>query len=191
MKSNTLLSAVIGALATFSFATATACPPPPPPPPQEMGESEEAYGARVIAFHTAQEEQHQAWLHARQVRLWDESDSVFLARIERVQPMQLPFSGDVQRITMRPLRDAGPLKGRRYRSSFNLAYTEETTCGPLPAFEAIGGNVGDTFVVFVQGGRPHQRTVQQTIAPANITDDRIRAALAQAGVTQSAPRPPT
>lgn len=180
MNIRSLLSALIGALATFSFATAAACPPPPPPPPQELGESEEAYGARVIAFHTAQEEQHTAWLHAQQVRLWDEADAVFLARIERVQPTNLYNWGDVQRVTMRPLRDSAPLKGHRYRSSFNLAYQEATSCGPLPAFDALTGSVGDTYVVFVRGGRPHQRTVQHTIAPARITDERIRAALAQA-----------
>lgn len=173
-----IIRTLLGALAALTFFTnAAACPPPPPPPPQDLGETDESYAARVVAFHTAQEEQHQAWLHARQVRLWDESDSVFLARIERVRPTELYSWGDVQRVTLRPVRDAAPLKGRRYTNTFRLGFTEATSCGPLPSFEAISGNVGDTYVVFVQGGRPHQRTVQQTIAPANITDERIRVLL--------------
>lgn len=172
----TLLHA-LAALTLFGISAAAACPPPPPPPPQDLGEPDDAYAQRVVAFHTAQEQQHQAWLHDRQVRLWDEADSVFLARIERVQPVELYYWGDAQRVTLRAVRAAAPLKGRRYTNTFRLAYQEATSCGPIPSFEAIGGNVGDTYVVFVRGGRPHQRTVQQTIAPANITDDRIRALL--------------
>lgn len=177
MNARTIITALIAAITAFSFATAAACPPPPPPPPQDVGETDDAYAVRVAAHQAALEAQHQDWLHQRQVRLWDESDSVFLARIERVQPMELYYWGDAQRVTLRPVRDAAPLKGRRYTNTFRLAYQEATSCGPIPSFEAIAGNVGDTYVVFVQGGRPHQRTVQQTIAPANITDERIRALL--------------
>jgi len=175
------LTQTLIAIVTFATCSAIACPPPPPPPPQEASESEEAYAGRVGAHQAGLEAQHQAWLHDRQVRLWDESDAVFLARIERVRPVELYYWGDAQRVTLRPIRDAAPLKGRRYTNSFSLAYQEATSCGPIPAFEAITGSVGDTYVVFVQGGRPGQRTVQQTIAPANITDERIRAALGIAG----------
>ena len=174
------LSRTLIAIAVFATCSAVACPPPPPPPPQDVGESDETYAARAAAHQAGLEAQHQTWLHERQVRLWDEADSVFLARIERMRPMELYAWGDVQRVTLRPLRGSAPLKGRRYANSFNLAYQEATSCGPIPAFEAITGHVGDTYVVFVQGGRPSQRTVQQTIAPANITDERIRAALAGA-----------
>jgi hypothetical protein len=171
------LSRTLIAIAVFAASTAAACPPPPPPPPQDVGESDEAYAIRSATYLAGLEAQHQAWLHERQVRLWDEADSVFLARIERVQPTELYYWGDVQRVTLRPVRDAAPLKGRRYTNTFRLAYTEATSCGPTPSFAAIAGNVGDTYVVFVRNGRPHQRTVQQTIAPADITDERIQAAL--------------
>ena len=177
MKTRTLVSAAIGALATFSFANAIACPPPPPGPPPEAGESAESHAARVAAFRAAEEAEHQAWLHQQQVRLWEEADSVFLARIERVRPMELDYWGEVQRVTLRAVRGASALKGRRYTNSFNLAYTEATSCGPIPGFEALRGHVGDTYVVFVRGGRPRQSTVQHTIAPPNITEGRVRALL--------------
>jgi len=168
-----LLSALV-ALTVFATSTAFACPPPPPPPPQEMGESEEAYGERVVAFHTAQERQHQDWLHARQVRMWDEADSVIIARITRVRTEELYYIGDVPRVRLRPVRT---IKGRRYTNSFDLRYTEATSCGPIPAFDAIQGQVGDEFVIFLRGGRPSQRTVQQTAGMSAITDTRITEAI--------------
>ena len=168
-----LLNAVV-ALTVFATSTAFACPPPPPPPPQEMGESEEAYGQRVVEFHTAQERQHQDWLHARQVRLWDEADSVIIARVTRVRTEELYYIGDVPRVTLRPVRT---IKGRRYTNRFDLRYTEATSCGPIPAFDAIQGQVGDEFVIFLRGGRPGQRTVQQTTSTGAITDTRITEAI--------------
>lgn len=168
-----LLSAAI-ALTVFATATAFACPPPPPPPPQEMGESEEAYGERVVAYHTEQERQHQQWLHDRQVRLWDEADSVIIARVERIRTVDLYYIGEVPRVTLRPVRT---IKGRRYTNRFDLRYTEATSCGPIPAFDAIQGAVGDEFVIFLRGGRPSQRTVQQTTSTGTITDTRITEAL--------------
>lgn len=169
------LSTLAVALACFWTSIAVACPPPPPPPPQDVGESDTSYAARVAAFQAQQEANHQAWLHAQQVRLWDEADAVFIARIERVRPGADTYYGPSQRATLRPQR---MLKGRRYTNRFTLTHTDATSCGPIPGFPAIMGNVGDTYVVFVRGGRPAQATVQHTIAPADITDERIRAALA-------------
>jgi len=173
MIRRTALAAITAAAALFG-ANAIACPPPPPGPPQEAGESDEAYAQRIAAFRAAEEAQHQAWLLARQQRVWDEADAVFVARIERVGTSHLEYLGETPRVTLRPIRS---LKGRRYASRFTLRYTEMTSCGPLPSFDAIRGAVGDTFVVFVNGGRPRQSTVQQAIAIANITEPRIRDAL--------------
>ena len=170
MKSVLLLAAAL----TFLAATpAAACLPPPGPPP-EAGESAESHAARYAAWRAEQDAQHAAWLHQRQVTLWDEADAVFIARITRVEADRQAYFGDTQRVSLRAEQS---LKGRRYRSSFGLRYTDATSCGPLPSFAAINGAVGDRFVVFVRGGRPGQSTVQQTIAPADITDERIRAAL--------------
>lgn len=169
----TLLSAVV-ALAVFATSTAFACPPPPPGPPQDVGESDEAYAQRQAEFRAAQEQQHQDWLHARQVRLWDEADSVIIARITRVRTEELYYIGEVPRVTLRPVRT---IKGRRYTNRFDLRYTEATSCGPIPAFDAIQGQVGDEFVIFLRGGRPSQRTVQQTTSTGAITDTRITEAI--------------
>lgn len=170
----TVLSAVV-AVAALVGAHAAACPPPPPGPPPEVGESAESHAARVAAFHAAREAEHQAWLHARQMRLWDEADSVILARVVRVRADRIDYWGDTQRVTLRPLRT---IKGRRYTNRFDLRYTDATSCGPMPGFDAIQGQVGDEFVIFLRGGRPSQRTVQQTNALTAITDARIAEAIA-------------
>ncbi|MBY0567249.1 MAG: hypothetical protein K2P70_08060 [Hyphomonadaceae bacterium] len=173
-----IMRSLIAAAVAFTAlvtSVAVACPPPPPGPPQEVGESDEAYAQRQAEFRAAQEQQHQDWLHARQVRLWDEADSVIIARIERVRTEDLYYIGEVPRVTLRPLRT---IKGRRYTNRFDLRYIEATSCGPIPAFDAIQGQVGDEFVIFLRGGRPSQRTVQQTNALTAITDARIAEAIA-------------
>lgn len=173
MITRILLSAIV-ALAALATSAAFACPPPPPGPPQDVGESDEAYAARQAAFRAAQEQEHRDWLHARQVRIWDEADSVIIARITRVRTEELYYIGDVPRVTLRPVRT---IKGRAYRNSFDLRYTEATSCGPIPGFDAIQGQVGQEFVIFLRGGRPSQRTVQQTAAMSAITDTRITEAI--------------
>lgn len=169
----TWVAVLAAALVLVGANTADACMPMPPPP-QEQGESTEAHAARVTAWQAERDAQDAQWRHDRQQRLWDEADSVFLARIERVAPYSYGF-GDSQRVTLRGVR---ALKGRAYTNRFTLNYTGATSCGPLPAFDAITGAVGDTYVIFVRGGRPSQRTVQGTAAPNAITDERIRVLLA-------------
>jgi hypothetical protein len=167
--------ALVSAMTLIAANNAIACPPPPPGPPPEAGESETSHAARVAAWQGEQDAQHAAWVLQLQQRVWDEADSVFVARIERVGAVTLEHLGETPRVTLRPLRS---LKGRRYGSRFTLRYTLMTSCGPIPSFDALRGAVGDEYVVFVRGGRPRQASVQQAIAPANITDERIRAALA-------------
>ncbi|MBP6690609.1 MAG: hypothetical protein KA153_11495 [Hyphomonadaceae bacterium] len=169
----TWLIALAAAFALLSANSAQACMPSPPPP-QEEGESAEAHAARVAAWQANLDAQDAQWRADRQSRLWDEADSVFIARIVRVQPYETRYGESSQRVTLRGVR---ALKGRAYTNRFTLNYTEPTSCGPLPGFDAITGAVGDTFVIFVKGGRPDQRTVQNTAALTAITDPRIRAAL--------------
>ncbi len=168
------IAALALSLMLFSATTAQACMPMPPPP-REDGESAEAYATRVTAWQAQRDAEAAQWRHDRQVRLWDEADSVFLARIERVRPFETAMFGTSQRVTLRGVR---ALKGRAYTNRFTLNSTDGTSCGPLPGFDAITGNVGDTFVIFVRGGRPNQARVQGTAAPNSITDQRIRALLA-------------
>jgi len=157
------------ALAVLATADASACMPMPPPP-QNEGESQEAYAQRVADWQAERDAEDAAWRHQRQVQLWDEADSVVLARIVRVRPDHNDYFGETQRVTLRPYRT---LKGRRYTNSFTLRYTDATSCGPLPGFDAIRGAVGDEFVIFLRGGRPSQRTVQGTASTGAITDTRI------------------
>lgn len=168
-------ASLVGAIAFLFTSVAAACPPPPPGPPQNVGETDEAYAARQAAWRAEQDAQHAAWLHQRQITLWDEANAVFIGRIIRVRPDRFDYLGETQRITMRP---EDTLKGRRYNNTFGLRFTDATSCGPIPGFAAITGAVGDRYVVFVRGGRPGQTTVQNTIPLDDITDERIRAALA-------------
>ena len=142
-----------------------------PPPPPEQGESAEAYAARAAAWQAERNAQDARWRADRQSRTWDEADSVFLARIVRVQPNANNYG---PRVTLRGIR---ALKGRAYTNRFTLSAIAPPPCSGAPAFDATAGAVGDTFVIFIRGGRPNQRTVQATAAPAAITDPRIRAAL--------------
>ncbi|MBX9747378.1 MAG: hypothetical protein K2X34_10785 [Hyphomonadaceae bacterium] len=168
------LFGLVVAIALVVAADAVACPPPPPGPPPEVGESAEAHAARVAEWQAARDAEHTAWRLAGQRRLWDEADSVIIARVERVRPDRLDYWGDTQRVTLRPLRI---IKGRRYTNRFSLRYTDATSCGPIPGFDAIAGQVGDEFVVFLRGGRPRQSTVQGTVSIGAILDVRITEAI--------------
>lgn len=173
MKISSFFGAIV-AFVLFASSYAAACPPPPPPPPQDALESEADYAVRVAAWQAAQDAQHAAWLHERQQRLWDQAESVFLARVVRVRPAHHYMLGDIQRVTLQSVR---AIKGRAYRNRFSLTHTDATSCGPIPGFAAVSASLGDEFVVFVRGGRPSQDTVQNTIAASDLTDERIRAAL--------------
>ena len=166
----TWLIALAAAFALFSANAAHACMPPPPPP-QEQGESDDAYAARVTAWQAQRNAEDAQFRADRQSRLWDEADSVFLARIVRIRSNANEYG---QGVTLRGIRS---LKGRAFTNRFTLNPTLPPPCSFAPTFDATAGAVGDTFVIFVRGGRPSQRTVQATAAPSAITDDRIRAAL--------------
>lgn len=166
----TWIISLAATLAVFSISTAEACMPPPPPP-QEQGESDDAYTARVTAWQAQRNAEDAQFRADRQSRLWDEADSVFLARIVRVRANANEYG---QGVTLRGIRS---LKGRAYTNRFTLNPTLPPPCSFAPTFDATAGAVGDTFVIFVRGGRPSQRTVQATASPNAITDERIRAAL--------------
>ena len=99
------LSALAAAAALLCANTAQACMPMPPPP-QEQGESNEAYAARAAAWQAQRDAEDAQFRHNAQVRLWDEADSVFLARIIRVRPDATEYGA---RVTLRGVR---ALKGR-------------------------------------------------------------------------------
>ncbi|GAM97514.1 hypothetical protein U91I_01140 [alpha proteobacterium U9-1i] len=165
----------IGALlaATLLSSEALACMPMPPPP-QETGESAEAHAQRVAQWYADQAAQDAAWDLARQQRMWDQARTVLVARIERVRTKERDGLGATPTVTLRPVRW---LKGQGRTRNFTLTYTEMTSCGPLPAFDALQGGVGDQFVVYVDGDRPRQSTVLNALRVDRITEPRARAAL--------------
>jgi hypothetical protein len=163
-------------LVTLTIAGAAhACPPPPPPPAQMEGESEFDY---VIRLQTLREEEAAASL-ARRVEFeqqwWNESESVFLARIERAETIEFDgYYETVPRVHLRPLRW---IKGSGSSRRFRLSYEGMTSCGPYGGGEAVEGAVGDVFLVFVREGRPRQRSVIHSLALTNVHNPDLRARL--------------
>ena len=171
-----LLAAVI-ASAVLGLGAAWACPPPPPPPAPMEGESAEAYQARLTAARDADEAARRANALTRQQQLWDESESVVVARITEVTEIGSgPFFYEPEtRVRLSPVRT---LKGRTRRSSFSLQTRGMTSCGPI-GFDVNFGDAGEEFVIFVRSGRPSENTILDGIALSWIQDPRVLELLAR------------
>ena len=168
------LFAAIIASVVLGSGTALACPPPPPPPME--GESPEAHQARMTAVRDAEAAARRAGALTRQQQLWDESESVLLARITEVSRIGGPFFyAPETRVRLAPVRT---LKGRARRLSFSLRTNGMTSCGPI-GFDVNFGAVGEEFVIFVRSGRPSQNTVLDGVALSWIQDPRVLELLAQ------------
>ena len=174
-----LLSAVV-ALTVFATSTAFACPPPPPGAAagRSVKQQKRLTRQRTAEFpRRARSGSTKPGCTIVKCGMWDEADSVIIARITRVRHRSASIIwGDVPHVTLarRPHAQRPP----PITNSFDLRYTDATSCGPMPAFDAIQGQVGDEFVIFLRGGRPGQRTVQQTTSTGAITDTRITEAIA-------------
>ena len=106
--------------------------------------------------------------------LWDAAETVLIARIEQRTHTMLG-SWEMPRVVMRPVRW---LKGAGAETTFDLAVTSIGPCGGRgPDWDALSGEVGQSFVVFVDRGRPRQRAVNDAIAVDRIVDPRIQAAI--------------
>lgn len=158
------------------FNAAEACPPPPPPPPPVPGESIEAWQARLQAEAQAQTAGYQrGW--------WDQSQSVLLARIERIDSVRVrnDWAGTNTRSPRVYLRPVRWLKGSGSARRFRLNITGISDCGPYGGGEAVNGHVGDVFLVFVREGQPTQASVITSLAPGNVVDEALKARLEPAG----------
>lgn len=125
------------------------------------------------AFLASRVEYQQQW--------WNESQSVLLARVERVGSVQLRDDwgeayDDSPRVFLRPVRW---LKGSGSARRFRLSYDGMTSCGPYGGGDAVDGEVGEVFVVYVREGQPHQRSVIESLAPENVVDPQVREMLGQ------------
>lgn len=159
------------AMAGFAYA----CPPPPGPPMREVGESEETYNARISALRAEAEAASLARRTAYQRQLWEESASVVLARVERTDRVPLrDIYGQVYSQSPRAhLRPVHWLKGSRSSRRFHVRYTGDASCGPYGGGDAVSGEVGEVFVVFVREGRPSQATIADSLALDNILDSEL------------------
>lgn len=175
-----IVCAILGFIYVLS-ATAEACPPPPPPPPPEAGESNEAYQTRLAALRAAEAEVNAQRVLQMQQGWWDESQSVLLARVVRRDSIRLKDNwgeiyGRSPRVLLRPVRW---LKGSGSSRRFRLNYEGLTSCGPYGGGDAVDGEIGEVFVVFVREGRPRQDSVITSLAMDRVRDPRVLALLPQ------------
>ena len=115
-----------------------------------------------------------AKVSAEQAAMWDKADLVFVARVEQSRTKAVVGVPHAVQVDLMPLTW---LKGQGGPWQFELAYTEETSCGPGPGFDAIAGKPGDTFIVFSQGDTPGQDTVMFTVKVSELVEPRAIAAL--------------
>jgi hypothetical protein len=157
-------------LAVWMLGAAAACPPPPPPPPPAPGESIEAWQARLEA-------EAQAQIAGYQRGWWEQSQSVLLARIERIDSVAIrnDWTGTNARSPRVRLRPVRWLKGSGPPGRFHLNVTGVSDCGPYGGGEAVNGRMGELFLVFVREGRPSQANVITSLALDTIVDEELKA----------------
>lgn len=109
-----------------------------------------------------------------QAEAWDRADLVIVAQVAERRAISLPGLPDAPQVSLAPMTW---LKGQGSPWQFDLGATEMTSCGPIPGFDAIGGKVGDEFVVFVKGDDPAQKTVFETVNLKALMEPRALAAL--------------
>lgn len=132
--------------------SAMACTMQPPGSPEEVAEQ----------FKTLQAE------------MWDKADLVFVARVEQSRTKAVVGVPHAVQVDLMPLTW---LKGQGGPWQFELGFTEETSCGPGPHFDAILGKPGDTFIIFSQGDTPGQESVLFTVKADELVEPRAIAAL--------------
>lgn len=115
-----------------------------------------------------------ARVSAEQADAWDKADLVFVARIEQRTLRSVPGFGEAPQVSLMPLTW---LKGQGGPWQFDMTATGWTTCGLIPGFDALRGQVGDEFIVFVKGDTPTQETVIDAISLKALVEPRALAAL--------------
>ncbi len=150
---------------------ASACQPEPPwiPPPPEFGEAQETYDARIAAMRAAQEAEREQAIINEQRQLWEGAESVLLARVVRTATVNLDF-GPSPRAYLQPL---DWLKGRGPSRTFFVNQEGWTSCGPYGGGHAVGGEVGEIYLVFVREGRPNMRNILTTLALNAVKDPEL------------------
>lgn len=166
---------------------AFACQPDPLPeyPSPEIGERAEAYAARIEAIRAEERAiRERSWI-SQQQSWWDDSEFVFIARVERVGTVRLDF-GETRRAHLRPVQW---LKGEGRSRRFSVNHEGWTSCGPFGrGGDAASGEVGETFVVFARQSPLRLENLVTAVSPSAITHPDILALLpAQASAAVEAP----
>ena len=115
-----------------------------------------------------------AMIGAHQTDMWDKADLVFVARIEQRRTQSVADWEDAPYISLMPLTW---LKGQAGPWQFDLGATGRSMCSLIPGFDALQGQVGDEFIVFVRGDTPIQNMVIDAISLKSLVEPRALAAL--------------
>ena len=110
----------------------------------------------------------------QQAKAWDAADLVVVAQVAERRTVNLPNLPDAPQVSLAPMTW---LKGAGSPWQFDLGATGMTSCGSVPGFDAIGGKVGEAFVVFVKGDDPAQATIFETVSLKSLVEPRALAAL--------------
>lgn len=114
-----------------------------------------------------------ARMSALQADMWDKSDLVFVAQVEREWTKSIPYVENARQVDLMPLFS---LKGQAGPWQFSVGITGMTSCGPTGVSAAYGG-VGDQYVVFARGDTPTSESVLLTLKPRELVEPRALAAL--------------
>lgn len=169
-------------LALAGQAQACSLPPPPissPPmprpgiPPADLKALGATWNIVDQAKRQVTERDARIW---RQSSMFDAAAGVLLVRIASAgrtggtsgHPDGLSY------VAAKPLRW---VKGSGDLTEFRLEQTGMTSCGPTPEFDAIGGEVGQVFLVYLSGSALRQEDVVGTLAVSRIDEARTLAAL--------------
>lgn len=187
MLAGARLVVLAGLIAAAVASPAIACPPPPPFPPlpaAPAGTTAEDQAALqqawVDAHATLRDQQEADWRLQGQRRLFEESEGVLLARIDRLEareklPPEEAYLQAMPRVFLRPVKW---LKGSGSSAEFSLAYTGLTSCGATPGYEALTGKPGGVYLVYLEKGAAlEQANVAHAIAVGNVRDAATLAAL--------------
>lgn len=116
---------------------------------------------------------------ARQAGMFDAADSVVLARIDTTgrtsgAPPEFAHLNGLTYVMVKPVRW---VKGEGANKEFQLGWNGMTSCGPMPEFDAIRGEPGDVFLVYLKGNVLQQQDVNGTLAVERIAEARTLAAV--------------
>lgn len=171
-----IASLITASLVAASMNSAIACLPPPPPTLSRLeGESEGAYARRLELFDTErvrkQEEQIRQFQLQRDAKNWASADRVLLAEAVAFDDSLLK-----PKVWLRPVRW---LKGTGKLQSFQLKPIAQDSCEWPGNGDALQGEVGEKFLIFLKPGAPSSKTVLDSISVNRIVGERSRAALGQ------------